>query len=1076
MRTVVFALLWPLLCAAAPLAGAASPRDQVLGRLAEAEAVSKLPRADRERLAKERGASLAEVDLDLQRKSVRLCEEAAALARKTGDRGLLGRALEKLGLRTYWDATQPAKAAALAEEALDSYRVAKDTEGAQRVLMSLPKILMITRDFRKAVRYGEEAYASDAAAAKEGARTALHLDLGNAYLGQGDLPKAQEHFERLLADLRERGWWKGSIPDILKQLADIRLRSGDLRGAAGFLEQVRYDTDGKNEKARIQSRYNQGLVDSRLGELYLDLRDYRKALEYAEKFDKYTKPLKLARVYSRLGEYGKAVASVTEFDSWIRDQFKLFGEAKAKEMFDAKYLVENSLSLGQLFAELGDYQKAAAYHEEAVRFARGSQWAGEGMTKAYRGLGSIHYEAGAFDKAREFLGKALKAEGLLGLPTRETELRIADAMLAQGRLPAAEAAYRKFDDSLGLGRLLLEKRDFAAARAAFERALRSAEGTREARALFAANVGLGHAVAGLKDFPAAAASYRKALELSETQREGLGPAERALFFSAKVSGFGRTEPYEGLARCLAAQGDAAGAFYWSESLKGRLLAEAIAQAGKGSGFSLPAELAAQQESLESRIRGLRTEMEALFRGGQMELHGLRESELREAKGELDRFVSGLRKTHPEYAAIRYPAPLRPGEVKLSNREVLLAFEMTDDKSFLFVLEGASMTLRARELPLPGREVERLVLRYRDSFEGVASAADLLRFKAKEGQRLHEILFGDVLKSLPRDASVIIVPDETLGLLPFESLPVTLPEVEKAGDGEHGPFPIGISYVGDLFPVSYAQSAASLTFLRSLAKAVPAGSGALAVVDPVFSLADARAASAPKAENEPMRLMGVIRGWERMGAAGTRQRGAARPAGSAPEPAGEEVFPRLAKTAEIGAEFRRLFGGAATVLEGAEAAEDRVASFPFSDQRYVVFGTHGILDNDIPYIREPALVLAQAGNPAGKDGFLTMSEVMGLKIPAEVVALTACRTGVGRRLSGEGVLGMGRAFQHAGAANVLMSLWSVEEGATVALTGAFFRHVKDGKPSGEALRLARADIRRQGYEHPFYWSAFVLVSR
>ncbi|MFA6318156.1 MAG: CHAT domain-containing protein, partial [Elusimicrobiota bacterium] len=91
-------------------------------------------------------------------------------------------------------------------------------------------------------------------------------------------------------------------------------------------------------------------------------------------------------------------------------------------------------------------------------------------------------------------------------------------------------------------------------------------------------------------------------------------------------------------------------------------------------------------------------------------------------------------------------------------------------------------------------------------------------------------------------------------------------------------------------------------------------------------------------------------------------------------------------------------------------------------------------------------------------------------------LTACRTGEGRKLSGEGVLGMGRAFQYAGAGNVLMSMWSVEEGATVSLTNSFFGHLKSGKPAGEALRLARADIRRKGYEHPFYWSAFVLVSR
>lgn len=110
----------------------------------------------------------------------------------------------------------------------------------------------------------------------------------------------------------------------------------------------------------------------------------------------------------------------------------------------------------------------------------------------------------------------------------------------------------------------------------------------------------------------------------------------------------------------------------------------------------------------------------------------------------------------------------------------------------------------------------------------------------------------------------------------------------------------------------------------------------------------------------------------------------------------------------------------------------------------------------------------------QDGFLTMSEVMGLKLNADIAALTACSTGVGKNLTGEGVMGMGRAFQYAGARTVLMSLWSVAEVSTVLLTEKFFTHVKEGKDKLEALRLARADVRKAGYEHPFFWAPFILV--
>jgi len=74
------------------------------------------------------------------------------------------------------------------------------------------------------------------------------------------------------------------------------------------------------------------------------------------------------------------------------------------------------------------------------------------------------------------------------------------------------------------------------------------------------------------------------------------------------------------------------------------------------------------------------------------------------------------------------------------------------------------------------------------------------------------------------------------------------------------------------------------------------------------------------------------------------------------------------------------------------------------------------------------------------------------------------------------MGMGRAFQFAGAGNVLMSLWSVSEDATVALSGEFFKQLKAGRTPSEALALARSEIRRQGYEHPFYWSAFILMGK
>jgi len=100
--------------------------------------------------------------------------------------------------------------------------------------------------------------------------------------------------------------------------------------------------------------------------------------------------------------------------------------------------------------------------------------------------------------------------------------------------------------------------------------------------------------------------------------------------------------------------------------------------------------------------------------------------------------------------------------------------------------------------------------------------------------------------------------------------------------------------------------------------------------------------------------------------------------------------------------------------------------------------------------------------------------MSLNLASDVSALTACETGMGRQLSGEGVMGMGRAFQYAGSKSVLVSLWSVAEESTIKLAERFFFHQKQGKDRLTSLILARDDIRQAGYQHPFFWAPFILT--
>lgn len=169
----------------------------------------------------------------------------------------------------------------------------------------------------------------------------------------------------------------------------------------------------------------------------------------------------------------------------------------------------------------------------------------------------------------------------------------------------------------------------------------------------------------------------------------------------------------------------------------------------------------------------------------------------------------------------------------------------------------------------------------------------------------------------------------------------------------------------------------------------------------------------------------------------------------------------------------LFGDRATIALGAQATESFVKATPPSRHAFVHFATHGILAGQVPGLAEPALVL---GNEPGEDGFLTASEVSSLSLRADLAVLSACSTGAGELLPGEGVMGMGRAFLGAGSRGVVVSLWPVDSAATEALMVRFYTYHLSGLDVSRSLWLAKRDIRAvPQWSHPYFWSAFVLVS-
>jgi CHAT domain-containing protein len=145
-----------------------------------------------------------------------------------------------------------------------------------------------------------------------------------------------------------------------------------------------------------------------------------------------------------------------------------------------------------------------------------------------------------------------------------------------------------------------------------------------------------------------------------------------------------------------------------------------------------------------------------------------------------------------------------------------------------------------------------------------------------------------------------------------------------------------------------------------------------------------------------------------------------------------------------------------------------------EYRVIHFATHGLLDSQRPELSGLVLSLVdEAGRP--QDGFLRLHEIYNLRLNADLVVLSACQTGLGKEVRGEGLVGLTRGFMYAGAPRVVASLWQVDDAATSALMKRFYRGmIQEQLPPAAALRAAQLEmLKKKQWQSPYFWGAFVL---
>jgi len=159
----------------------------------------------------------------------------------------------------------------------------------------------------------------------------------------------------------------------------------------------------------------------------------------------------------------------------------------------------------------------------------------------------------------------------------------------------------------------------------------------------------------------------------------------------------------------------------------------------------------------------------------------------------------------------------------------------------------------------------------------------------------------------------------------------------------------------------------------------------------------------------------------------------------------------------------------------DASRQAATNPELAQYRFVHFATHGILNSAHPNLSGLAFSLVnEEGQP--QDGFLRASEIFNLKLAADLVVLSACRTGLGKEIRGEGLIGLTRAFMYAGAARVMVSLWDINDEGTAELMKRFYGNLLGPTKMSPAAALRSAQVSMAAdkrWSSPYYWAGFTL---
>jgi CHAT domain-containing protein/tetratricopeptide (TPR) repeat protein len=770
-----------------------------------------------------------------------------------------------------------------------------------------------------------------------------------------------------------------------------------------------------------------GVLHVSLGNMRLALQHHADALALLREINdldgQATTLASLALLYTRLGEPERA----RELNLQALELVRLLHDRRNEQK-----LLGN---IGTGYIRAGEYEKAIEYLKQALALSRElGDRTGEGIVLS--SLGAAHARRGEFPQALDCLEKSLAL-------SRATGDRVGDGYT----LHSIASIHRRLGDHARAFDLYTES-------LAVRRAVGDRHGEHQTLAQLA------RLEADRNRLDAARGYAEQALEVAESLRADIPANElRAAFFATVQEYY---DLYVGLLMRQHMRDPRAGhdieALRASERKRARSLLDVLAEAGTDIRRDLPAPLLEREREARRKVNARAAALSKLnAMDAAPEVIRAAGRALDEAIIERQAVEAQIRGASPRYAALAHPTPPDLKQIQtelLAADTALVEYTLGAERSFAFVV--TTTTFDAFELPKASaiesaaREVYGLLTaRYPVPKETPVEYARRVaeadaRFEASAAA-LSRMVLAPLAARLDK-MRLLIVADGGLQYVPFAALPEPLSLRSEADSGS----PLILSH-----EIVSLPSAAALAAIRR--DAGPRGKSAAVSVavfaDPVFDAGDARV---------------------------KRRMGDAAPALRATlDAAPDGGLRRLVFSREEAAAIVSLAGASSSRrfldfdASRAAATGDELARFPF-----IHFATHSFVDGGQPELSGIVLSLVdERGRP--QDGLLRLQDIYQMRLPVELVTLSACRTAIGREVRGEGLMSLTRGFMYAGARRVAASLWKVDDAATAELMESFYRHLLTApaarRPTpAAALRRAQLELmRRPNRRAPFYWAAFTL---